>query len=138
MSNKNQDTMDGVFDEPQTGKSAATTDKPARPPKPRTSMGRETKIGLAVIAALLAIFVIVLVVRLRGDGEGDGEVAQSSTSASEDSSRDKSDVDKPKASASQNATMLTAQTDRRPLPSNGFNKFGTNSDTTPSGYGSPP
>jgi nucleoid-associated protein YgaU len=136
MSNKNTDKMDGVFEEAKTDQSALTADKPARPPKPKTSMGRETKVGLAVIAALLVIFVIVLVIRLRGDGDGDGDVAKKGGSAKQDS-RDKSDLDKPKASDSQNATMLTAQTDQRPLQSYGFNQLGADSEVAPSGYGSP-
>jgi hypothetical protein len=126
MSNKNQDKMDGIFADSQAEKSATAADKPARPPKPKTPMGRETKVGLAVIAALLVIFVIVLVVRLRGDGEGDGDVAQKGGSESKDDSRDKSKVDQPKTAVSQNATVI------RPY---GSNPWEATSEMAKPGYG---
>jgi nucleoid-associated protein YgaU len=111
MSNKNHETMDGTLDNPQVEKSAANTGKPARPPKPKPSLGRETKVGLGVIGALLVIFVVVLVVRLRGGGEDD--VAQNGTSAAEDGVAD--GVEK-KASPLKDATVIPAQTGR---PSSG-------------------
>ena len=69
MSNKSNDTMDGVFEISPADKPATVADKPARPPKPKVSLSRETKVGLAVVGALLLIFIVVLVIRLRGDGE---------------------------------------------------------------------
>jgi nucleoid-associated protein YgaU len=137
MSNKNQDKMDGIFEDSQAENAATGTDKPARPPKPKMSIGRETKVGLAVIAALLVIFVIVLVVRLRGDGEGDGDLAQNGTSKSEVSTRDRSDEDKPKASSSRKATVITPQTDQGGLQPYRPNPWEATSDTANSGNGPP-
>jgi nucleoid-associated protein YgaU len=73
MSNKPNEKMDGVLDNPSDKSHPAVEkrDKPARPPKARKPLGRETKVGLGVIGALLVILVIVLVVRMRGGTEDD-------------------------------------------------------------------
>ncbi|MEX2141969.1 MAG: LysM peptidoglycan-binding domain-containing protein [Pirellulales bacterium] len=136
MSNKNHEKMDGSFDHPQAEKLPANTGKPARPPKPKGSLGRETKVGLGVIGALLVIFVIVLVVRLRGDGDDD--VAKNGTSAAEDDGREKSGAAEKKASPSKDRTEITAQTVRGPLPPYLPNTLRANADTLDanSGYGS--
>lgn len=69
MSNqKKNEPADGVFDPSVVGgkkdTKGASQPKGARPEKPKNSLGREMKVGLGVIGALLIIFVAVLIHRL--------------------------------------------------------------------------
>jgi nucleoid-associated protein YgaU len=68
MSNKDYDQADGVFDidveEDEEQLNDGAEDTPVRPPKRKSGLARETKVGLSVIAVLLVVFIAVLIYRL--------------------------------------------------------------------------
>jgi nucleoid-associated protein YgaU len=68
MSNKDYDEADGVFDidveDDEERLDTGVEDVPARPPKRKAGLARETKVGLSVIAVLLVVFIAVLIYRL--------------------------------------------------------------------------
>jgi nucleoid-associated protein YgaU len=109
MSNKDQQKMDGVF-ETSSEKAASKPDRPARPAKSKAPLTRETKVGLAVIAALLVIFVVVLVVRLR---RGSEEPVAKGPASSKGSGTEKSAKDQPKTTPPESRTLIANPTDSR-------------------------
>jgi nucleoid-associated protein YgaU len=97
MANKSE-KMDGIIEPAATGESEATA-KPVRPPKPKRPLGRDAKVGLAVIGALLVILVVVLVIRFRGDSDKD--VAKAGAAASKNDSKHEKGASKSEKSSAQ-------------------------------------
>lgn len=92
MSNKKNDPADEQLDEEldDAGELEPVVHKSTRPAKLKAPMGRETKVGLVVIVALLFIFSLVLIKRLMGppsaDVAADGAAATDTETTTDDGS----------------------------------------------------
>jgi LysM repeat protein len=103
MSNKAPEKLDGVFDS-SGEKISVKSEKPARPPRSKAALSRETKVGLAVIGALLVIFAVVLFVRFRGGpGEDVAQLPASSKGAEQPKKQ------QPKTTPPESRTLIASQ-----------------------------
>ncbi len=121
MSHKKNDRADEIVDDvlDDEAELPAVVHKSARPAKQRTALGRETKVGLVVIVALLFIFSLVLIKRLIGPGTADATsdeiaAATDSTPSSTDGSETVAPPTDTKAS-SNTASFSNKSFDNKPI-----------------------